>query len=926
MYTFNAKILFVACPPEVVQTIREIQPLPDFSFEFGAADSLGADEVSFYNLIILGPEVSLTKLSDWAREAPDTEFIALRKEFYNFSDGELSLLHDVWPYPITPGFLTFYFQAWQKQEKKSKELWQTSQYLESIMETSPNLIWFKTKDGIHELVNSCFCNTVGKTKDDVLGKGHGYIWNVEGEDPACVESERVVMESGQTHSATEEIETGGGRRILTTFKSPLRNLDGSMMGTIGIGVDITKERNYYTQLIRNKELLETIFANIECGIICHSLDGKRVISINAAALRLLDYNSREDLEYGGFQMVADSVLDEDKAKLRKEIAKLKNVGDNVSFEYRVRHSSGRVLHLMGNAKLVDRDGEIICERFLLDVTDQKMREKAEQDEKERRNKELILALAMDYQLVYVVDSKTEDSVIVQLRKDPDSKLFDIFSGGDSHKEDLKNYINTCVHPEDREALAQACSVSALKSALKHNMMRYFPYRALNGDDVHYYQMKAVRAGKREGDYNIIIGFQSVNERTRQEMEQKAALAEALQEAKKASTAKSLFLFNMSHDIRTPMNAVVGYTNLALAQLDNPKNVQAYLEKILASGQHLISLINDILNMSYIESGKVQLEEKPFNLKSLLGELWNIVYPAAEAKGHELSFDTDEISNWDIFCDRLRFNQIFLNLLGNSVKYTPDGGKITLKARELPCPGSDQAAYEFRIRDNGIGMSEEFLVRIFNPFERAQTSTIAGIEGTGLGMTITKKIVDIMQGDIEVSSKEGEGTEFVFRAVFQKAPPTALEERVTFLDNSSGKNLIPRAKHTGRILLTEDNLMNQEIACEFLCGAGYEVDVAENGQEAVLSLEKAGPGYYDVVLMDVQMPVMDGYEATEIIRGFSNPELADIPIIAMTANSFEEDRAEAIRRGMNGHIAKPIDFSILYDTLDKLLAGKKMFAS
>ena len=373
-----------------------------------------------------------------------------------------------------------------------------------------------------------------------------------------------------------------------------------------------------------------------------------------------------------------------------------------------------------------------------------------------------------------------------------------------------------------------------------------------------------------------------------------------------------------------MNAIVGYTGLALTQLDNREQVRAYLEKILTSGKHLISLINDILNMSHIESGKVQLDEKACNLHSLMQELWNIVHPTAQAKGHEISFDLQDIRNVDILCDHLRVKQVLLNLLGNSIKYTPDGGTISMEVHQLPCAGPNEAVYEFHIKDNGIGMSEEFLSRIFDPFERAQTSTIAGIEGTGLGMAITKNIVLMMQGDIDVYSKLEEGTEFVLRLALEIIPSASrVEQAQTLPETLSEQEIktIPSNKHRGRILLTEDNSMNQEIACEFLSGAGYEVDVACNGQEAVTRLQEVGPGYYDVVLMDVQMPVLDGYGATERIRAFANPELASVPIIAMTANSFEEDREEAMRRGMNGHIAKPIDFPHLFGTLDRLL-GKK----
>ena len=1028
MYECTVRFCFTGCQEHVVELLRAVPPLPGFRHVFVRDVAEGPD------VIVAGPGLDAAGLAALAAVA-QAELLVLAPSGAPLPAPVLERAADIWRLPMEDAELRFHFTRWQERFRQGKDLWETGQFLECTLATTPNLIWFKTRDGIHERVNDSFCRAVGKTRQQVQGRGHAYIWDVETDDPACIESERIVMESGETHVSEEAINTGAGTRLLTVYKSPLRNVDGTMMGTMGIGVDVTQERLYQERLLQNNAALETIFTTMDCGILCHSLDGGRVISINRAALKLLDFASSEELEAGGFQMVASTVAEEDKPKLRTAIGQLKKVGDSTSYEYRVVHADGKIVHVMGNAKLVEKDGEIVCQRFLLDCTAQKLAEEREQSEKDRRQKELVRALSVDYQLVCVLDAATGDGTVLQLMEAPDRDLERIFSGPLPFPEKMAAYLRTCVHPDDREAFRKACSPEGLRAALARREIAYFNYRALNGESILYYQLKAVRVGARDEFSGIVVGLQSVDARIREEMEQKSRLAEALEQAKRASTAKSLFLSNMSHDIRTPMNAVVGYTSLALTHLGRDEQVEGYLRKILASGNHLISLINDILDMSYIESGKIQLEEKPQELPVILRELWNIVQPTAGARRQTLTLDVEDMRDEHVLCDKLRLNQILLNLLSKSVKYTGEGGTIHLLVKQQDCCVPGHAAYEFRISDNGIGMSEEFLARIFEPFERARSSTVAGIQGTGLGMTITKNIVEMMRGDIEVHSAPGVGTEFVFRVLFRlpgdaagrlphaeayrvlvvegdararealerlldahgvRVDLAATAEAALELARAAGDDgyslclisrevpgggaalarrireaagerrprvallasnwaeaarsepdidaclgrpvfwsdvracLLPSGaagdadsrdtgrRRSGHILLAEDNAMNQEIAVEFLTEAGYSVDVAANGREAVEMLMASAGAPYDVVLMDVQMPVLDGYGATQAIRALDDAGLASVPIIAMTANSFEEDKQEALARGMNGHIAKPIDFSLLFQTLDTLL--------
>ena len=526
-----------------------------------------------------------------------------------------------------------------------------------------------------------------------------------------------------------------------------------------------------------------------------------------------------------------------------------------------------------------------------------------------------------------------------------------------------------------------------------------------------------------------------------------ALSDAVAAAETANRAKSTFLSNMSHDIRTPMNAIIGFTTLAISNIDDKDRLKDYLAKTLASSNHLLSLINDVLDMSRIESGKIHLEEVEVNLSDVLHDLKTIVSGQIYAKQLELYMDAMDVTDEDVYCDKTRLNQILLNLLSNAIKFTPAGGTVSVRVRQLAGTVRGCGQYEFRIKDNGIGMSPEFAQKIFQPFERERTSTVSRIQGTGLGMAITKNIVDMMGGTIEVQTAQGKGTEFIvclpMRAQAEHRPVEKITEleglKALVVDDDfntcdsvtkmlvkvgmraewtlSGKEAVLRARQSiemsdvyhayiidwrlpdmngievtrqirslhddtpiiiltaydwsdiegeakaagvtafcskpmfmsdlretlmnalgqkqtdaaqellpqkdadfkGRhILLVEDNELNREIAQEILREYGFRVDTAENGAVAVEKVSTAVPGSYDLVLMDVQMPVMDGYTATRKIRALDDPALAGIPILAMTANAFDEDRRRAMESGMNGFLSKPIVISDLVQELHKIL--------
>ena len=527
----------------------------------------------------------------------------------------------------------------------------------------------------------------------------------------------------------------------------------------------------------------------------------------------------------------------------------------------------------------------------------------------------------------------------------------------------------------------------------------------------------------------------------------AKLQVAVEKAESANRAKSTFLSNMSHDIRTPMNAIIGFTTLALSNIDDTDRVKDYLGKTLASSNHLLSLINDVLDMSRIESGKIHLEEVEVNLSDVLHDLKTIVSGQIYAKQLELYMDAMDVTDEDVYCDKTRLNQILLNLLSNAIKFTPAGGTVSVRVRQLAGKVRGCGQYEFRIKDNGIGMSQEFAQKIFEPFERERTSTVSGIQGTGLGMAITKNIVDMMGGTIEVQTAQGKGTEFTVCVPMRAQTEQRPVEKITKLEGLkalvvdddfntcdsvtkmlvkvgmraewtlSGKEAVLRARQSiemsdvyhayiidwrlpdmngievtrqirslhddtpiiiltaydwsdieveakaagvtafcskpmfmsdlretlmsalgqksadavqgllpeknadfkgKHILLVEDNALNREIAQEILREYGFLVDSAENGAVAVEKVSTAAPGSYDLVLMDVQMPIMDGYTATRKIRALDDPARAKLPILAMTANAFDEDRRNALESGMNGFLSKPIVIDDLMQELHKIL--------
>ncbi len=681
------------------------------------------------------------------------------------------------------------------------------------------------------------------------------------------------------------------------------------------------------------------------------------------------------------------------------------------------------------------------------LKEQKQQKLLKEHEKQRDEQFAIFnALSSPYGNVFLINYNNETAKILKLNGYITTGL-----DKDSHKDFpyttiAEQYISERVHPNDKEMMYEALSLSTVCEQLENDKEYFGNYRILENDEVHYYQFRYIKLANL--DY-FIVGFQNVDNIVENEKKQQEQLTIALAAAEQSSRAKTTFLNSMSHDIRTPMNAIVGFTALARTHIDNKELVQDYLAKINTSSNHLLSLINDILDMSRIESGSVKLDEKPLHIPDLLHDLRSIIQGLVNSKQQNLYIDTQDVHNEDIITDKLRLNQVLLNIVSNAIKFTHVGGDIIIQLSEKPCARKGYATYIFSIKDNGIGMSDNFIEHVFDTFAREHSSTVSGIQGTGLGMAITKNIVDMMGGTIDVESQEGKGSKFTvtlsFRISKQKVVYELMPElngaRALVIDDdintcrsvckmlrdinmrpdwtASGKEAILRAQDASelmdeykvyivdyqmpdmngietvrrirkvigddvpiivltaydwtdfeqeareagvtafvakplfmselkavltrpydrsfdladapdkdvhdysskRVLLVEDNELNREIAVTILSETGMIIDTANDGIEAVNIIHQAPEDYYDLILMDIQMPRMDGYTATREIRTLKNNKKANIPIVAMTANAFEEDRRKAFETGMNGHIVKPIDMNSIADTLDKIFADK-----
>ena len=678
------------------------------------------------------------------------------------------------------------------------------------------------------------------------------------------------------------------------------------------------------------------------------------------------------------------------------------------------------------------------------------REKLREERQEQLD--MIYALGREYYALWRVDLDADTLI---LRRSENLRTAAMADAGQNeyqnYSQSLERFARNRVHPEDRELLMREASLARIRERLAEEdaFSVRIRRRAEGASDYTYVEWRIVRLINTSGGHTALIAVKDVEGDVRQEARQQSLLRDALSAAEHANRAKTTFLSNMSHDIRTPMNAIIGFASIAAGHIDNRDRVQDCLEKIMSSSNHLLSLINDILDMSRIESGKLSVQEKECNLSERIHNLVNMVRPQMRAKRLEFLVDTIDVRDEDLIFDPLRLDQVLINILSNAVKFTPAGGLVSFTIRQEDSPVSGCGRYVFIIRDTGIGMSEGFLKRIYDPFERERSSTVSGVEGTGLGMAITKNTVDMMGGEIEIESQIGRGSTFTVRFDFRRQDVARNQAQLRELEGlralvvddefetcdsvtrmlgqigmrsewtTSGREAVFRARKAHddgdpfysyiidwlmpqmdgletvkqirrvigdeapiiiltaidyseieeearaagvtafcnkplflsdlrnvmveagqasrkertqpkrpaqnfrgtRVLVVEDNELNREIATEILRDVGFEVETSSDGSIAVEMVRKSRERYYDLILMDIQMPVMDGYEATRAIRYLPRKDVVEMPIIAMTANAFEEDRERALQNGMNAHIAKPLNIESLMNTLARCLSAK-----
>lgn len=479
-------------------------------------------------------------------------------------------------------------------------------------------------------------------------------------------------------------------------------------------------------------------------------------------------------------------------------------------------------------------------------------------------------------------------------------------------EDAKaNYINNFVAPSDRERLEKELTLENIIANTSSKKVFGVVFKRVVGDKECYYRIEFAQVQLPNGKTGIVAGFKDVDEDVRKDQEIQQVLRDAIETANATSKAKSDFLSSMSHDIRTPMNGIIGMTAIATAHLDDRERVEDCLKKISEASSHLLSLINEVLDMNKIESGKVELNEENFNLSELVDTLLAMTKAQLESHRHTLNVNIADVIHENVIGDSHRIQQVFVNLMSNAIKYTPDGGTISLSVAERPTNVPGVACYEFVFEDNGIGMTEDFQKHLFEPFTRANDKKTAAIQGTGLGMTITQSLVRMMGGDIQVKSKPGEGSRFAVTIYLKFLDVQNAEAR----KEDPLKNLEDLKFEGKRILLVEDHPVNAEIAKNVLQMTGLEVEWVMDGEAAVERMAGSNEGEFDLVFMDIQMPNMDGYQATAAIRAMTT-YARRIPIVAMTANAFADDIRKAKEVGMNDHISKPIDFKELAKILQK----------
>ncbi len=689
--------------------------------------------------------------------------------------------------------------------------------------------------------------------------------------------------------------------------------------------------------------IKKIMDEMPGGFFIYHADGnEELIYANNAVPRLFNCASLEEfreLTGNSFKgIVHPDDLEDVEKSIKEQIAQSRYDLDYV--EYRIIQKGGEIRWVDDYGHFVHSNyaGDVFYV-FIGDATDKKkllFKEKAEivkeSSQKERQLKdqikefnkeiqnvnqkqmqrmEMIEGLSIDYESIFYADLDANTVYPYRLSRWSDDRFSDDGSFWEYNGFD-ETYINTWVYPQDRELVRRSTNAEYIRRRLEKEKSFYVYFRVISENDLEHLQLRVVDVGNGDHVSQVVLGYRSVDEKIRGEMRQKKILEAALNQAKSAIVAKDTFLANMSHDIRTPMNAIIGFTALARRYMDDKEKLSAYLDQIENSSGELMSLLQNVLELSRLEAGKVTIEHEACSLIEILEQVEKGILLLAKGKQIQVIFDYHGIKHGDVYSDRKKVGQILQIVAANAVKYTRPPGRVSLTARELVV-SDNYVKVEFIIEDNGIGISEEFQNHIYEPFEREQNTTLSGVQGSGLGLTIAKNFLDMMGGSIYLESRVKEGSRFTIILSFPLQKEK--KEMSAASPKDQGQEEAPK-----RVLLVEDNELNMEIEAELLKDAGFLLDRAMNGKIAVEKVEKYPAGYYDLVLMDIQMPVMDGYEATRAIRRMEDTEKAKVPIIALSANIFEEDKRKSMESGMNLHMAKPLDLPGLLEAIRDLLDG------
>lgn len=670
--------------------------------------------------------------------------------------------------------------------------------------------------------------------------------------------------------------------------------------------------------------------------IYHADNDEKFIYANQALLRICQCDTLDDFRtltgnsFKGFVHPDD--LDAVEQSIREQIAHSQYDLDYV--EYRIRRRDGKIRWIedYGHFIHIDGIGDIFYV-FIGDATEKRNMQQAvlkQQQQKEQelkkqidkyhremkminqehlRRLEVIEGLSINYESILYADLdldriqpyRLSNRTILQFENTTQMRSFSWY---------IQDYVRVWVHPEDKESVARQTAPEYVRSRLSSQNTYYINYKVIKDSEIQYLQLRIVNVTGHSPVSQIVMGYRRVDDEIRREMEQKRLLEEALNNANLAITAKNTFLSNMSHDMRTPLNAIFGFTALAKGNLNDHTSLEYYLNKISSSSEQLLDLIDKVLEIAWTGSDDIRIIEAECNLCSILENVKTSFDPLAEEKHISLTLDTSGLAHCSILSDPDKLERFLSYLTHNAVKYTQKGGQVTISATQLHTLPNDYAVYQFVVEDNGIGISPDFISRIYEPFEREKNTTFSGVIGTGLGLTIVKNIVTVMGGNIEVHSEVGTGTRFTItmRLKTQNHPipfSMSIDETIAYLSDH-------------KILLVEDNEINLEIETAILEGMGFQTDTAENGSIAVQIMEKAEPDEYALILMDIQMPVMNGRQAARAIRRLENKVLARIPIIALSADAFESDKRKSIESGIDAHLPKPIDVPLLLETIAKTI--------